>query len=172
MYTAPEEYKAKCEVCKQEVEYDETKSWAKCSRLPRNHRVEERHYYHLGGSHLQNLIDRRSWSPTVILRPGTEVIANAGTGEKSISQTIKVVFSMQRLITDDPELQFYLETKNSRDIVWGKEGEEQWKKIYFTPDQQAAMKRAELESLDRKIDERNALLADTQSRTKPAPARA
>ena len=60
MHTAPEEYKAKCEVCKEAVAYDESKDWAKCTRLPGHHRVEEKTYYHLGGSHLANLIDRRT----------------------------------------------------------------------------------------------------------------
>jgi hypothetical protein len=44
-------------------------------------------------------------------------------------------------------------------------------KTYFTPDQQAARKRAELEALDRKITEQNALLAETQQRTQKQAAR-
>lgn len=171
MHTAAEEYKAKCEVCKESVVYDESRNWMKCSRLPGHHRVEEKTYFHLGGAHLQNLIDRRGWSPMVILRAGTEIIHNRDTGEKSISPTVKVIFMMQKVITSDPEIQFYLETKGDRDIVWGKEGEDQWAKVYFTPDQQAARKRAELEALDRKITEQNALLAETQSRTQKQAAR-
>jgi hypothetical protein len=171
MHTAPEEYKAKCEVCKEAVAYDESKDWAKCTRLPGHHRVEEKTYYHLGGSHLANLIDRRGWSPMVILRAGTDIVINRGTGEKAISPTLKVIFMMQKVTTSDPEIQLLLEMKGDRDIVWGKEGEEQWMKTYFTPDQQAARKRAELEALDRKITEQNALLAETQQRTQKQAAR-
>jgi len=170
MHTAAEEFKAKCEVCKEQVTYDESKAWAKCAKLPGNHRVEEKIYYHLGGSHLQNLIDRRGWSPMVILRAGTEIVLNRETGQKGISPTLKVVFLMQKVITSDPEIQFLLETKGDRDIVWGKEGENEWAKVYFTPDQQAARKRAELEAIERKIVEQNSLLAETQQRAQKQQA--
>ena len=169
MHTAPEDYKAKCEVCKQEVTYDESKDWAKCTKLPGNHRVEEKVYYHLGGSHLANLIDRRGWAPMVILRAGTDIIINRATGEKAISPTKKVIFMQQKVITSDPEIQLLLEAKGDRDIVWGKEGENDWARVYFTPDQQAARKRAELEALERKIAEQNTLLADTQARAGKQP---
>ena len=107
----------------------------------------------------------------VILRAGTDIVINRGTGEKAISPTLKVIFMMQKVTTSDPEIQLLLEMKGDRDIVWGKEGEEQWMKTYFTPDQQAARKRAELEALDRKITEQNALLAETQQRTQKQAAR-
>ena len=117
MQVFAENWKAKCVACGKDVTYPD---W-KCPKLPGHHKVDERVYFHLGGGHIQNPRERRGWSPQIILRAGTEA-TDTRTGEKYLVPTIRVIFAGQQVTTQDPEIQFYLETKNDNSIVWGDEG--------------------------------------------------
>ncbi len=168
MHVFAENWKAKCSVCGEEVTYP---NW-KCKKMPGHHKVADQTYFHLGGGHLQNWREKRGWSPMVILKAGTE-ITDPRTGAKMLEATIRVVFAQQQVSTQDPEVQFYLETKNDNSIVWGEEGLKQWQKIYLTQDQQSEMARAELEGLHKQIADQNVLLEQTRARVgKGSPAAA
>lgn len=167
MHTKPEDFKKKCLACGKEVSFHRTAEkpegdWA-CSKLPGNHKFEERVYFHLGGAHLQHPRERRGWSPQVILRAGYPV-TDQKTGVQRLVATIRVIFSGQQLPTEDSELQFLLETKNDATIVWGEEGKKNWQRIYLTQDQQKDLANAELEAINRKIQESNSLLAGVKER--------
>jgi hypothetical protein len=159
MYVAAEDWKAKCRVCKEDVTFS---NW-KCSKLPGHHKVNEQTYFHLGGGHIQNARERRGWSPQVILRAGSEA-TDTRTGEKYLVPTIRVVFGAQQVTTEDPEIQFYLETKNDNSIAWGPEGRKSWDRIYLTPEQQGEIARKELDNLHKQIADQNSLLEQTKSR--------
>lgn len=89
----------------------------------------------------------------------------------TLEPTIRVWFSSQQLTTEDPEIQFLIETKGDQTIAWGEEGRKAWQRIYLTQEQQKDVANAELESINKQIRDQNALLADVQSRTKnKAPA--
>ena len=168
MFTQAEDFKKKCIVCNKEVSYPD---W-KCAKLPGHHKVAEEVYFHLGGGHLQNPRERRGWSPQVILRAGNEA-TDTRTGEKYLVPTIRVVFSGQQVVTNDPEVQFYLQTKNDNSIVWGEEGKKLWDKIYLTPEQQSEIARKQLDDLHKQIEDGNALLEQTKARVgKGAPVSA
>jgi hypothetical protein len=159
MHVSVDEWKGKCQVCGEDVSYPK---W-KCSKRPGNHRMEEKVYFHLGGSHLQNWRERRGWSPLVILKAGQEV-QDPRTGTKLLEPTIQAMFSSQQLCTDDPEIQYYIETKGDHCIVWGPEGRKAWERIYLTPDQQKDLANAELAGINRQITEQNELLAQVRGR--------
>jgi ABC-type Fe3+-citrate transport system substrate-binding protein len=161
MHVAQENWKATCLVCKKEIQYGE---W-KCDKLPGSHKVQEKTYFHLGGSHLQNWRERRGWSPQVILRAGYG-ITDPRTGAQTLEPTVRVYFSNQQLTTEDPQIQFLVETKNDMTIAWGEEGHKSWQKIYLTQDQQKDLANSELENLNKQIRESNALLAEVQGRGK------
>lgn len=167
MYTQAEDFKKTCLVCKKEVTFP---NW-KCERLPGHHKVAEVVFFHLGGGHIQNPRERRNWSPQVILKAGTEA-TDTRTGEKYLVPTIRVVFSGQQVVTQDPEIQFYLETKNDNSIAWGDEGRKNWDRIYLTPEQQSEIARKELDKIHREIEDGNNLLAQTRQRIagKTSPA--
>ena len=166
MRVLAENWKAKCIACGKDVTYPD---W-KCPKLPGHHKVAEKVYFHLGGGHIQNPRERRGWSPQIILRAGTEA-TDTRTGEKYLVPTIRVIFAGQQVTTQDPEIQFYLETKNDNSIVWGDEGLKAWQKNYLTQEQQSEMARAELEGLHKQIADQNTLLEQTRSRVaKNAPA--
>jgi len=154
-----ENWKAKCTVCGKEVTFG---NW-KCEKMPGHHKVAEQVYFHLGGGHLQNWRERRGWSPQMILKAGIE-LTDPRTGAKMLEPTIRVFFAGQQLVTADPELQFYLETKNDQSLAWGDEGRKLWEKIYLTPDQQGELAKKELEKLHKQISDQNALLEQTKSR--------
>lgn len=153
-------WKGKCLVCGEEVTYP---NW-KCSKRPGNHRLADQTYFHLGGSHLQNWRERRGWGPLVILRPGQETADPRNPKNLILTATLKVRFDSQQVVTNDPEMQFLLETKNDACIAWGPEGKKAWERIYLTPDQQKDMAKAELETLSKQIAEQNELLASVQKR--------
>lgn len=159
MHVAAENWKKKCVVCGEEVTYP---NW-KCKKIPGHHKIAEETYFHLGGSHLQHPRERRGWSPQVILKAGQE-ITDPRTGAKMLEPTIRVIFAQQQMTTQDPEIQFYLETKNDNVIVWGAEGLKAWQKIYLTQEQQSEMAKAELEGIHKQIADSNALLEQTRAR--------
>ncbi len=167
MFTREEEFKKKCLVCGQDVTYPD---W-KCPKLPGHHKVAEVIYFHLGGGHIQHPRERRGWSPQIILKAGYEEV-DPRTQQKHLVPTIRVVFAEQRLVTQDPEVQFYLERKNDNSIAWGEEGKKLWEKIYLTPEQQSEIARKALASAHKELEDMNALLAQTKARVagKPAPA--
>jgi hypothetical protein len=169
MHVAAENWKAKCLACGEEVTFTRDEqhpngNW-QCSKLPKHHKVQERTYFHLGGAHIQNWRERRGWGPQIILRAGYS-ITDPRTGVSSLEPTVRIWFSGQQLTTEDPEIQFLLETKNDACIAWGEEGKKNWQRIYLTQEQQKDLANAELESLNRQIRDGNALLADVQSRSK------
>jgi len=159
MFIDAESWKSKCAVCGEEITFP---NW-KCKKKPGHHRVTEKTYFHLGGSFLQNWRERRGWSPQILLRAGTEA-TDALSGQKYVVPTIRVIFSGQQLTTSDPEVQFYLDSKNDDSIVWGDEGRKGWERIYLTPDQQSDLAKIELEKLHKQISDQNALLEQTKSR--------
>jgi hypothetical protein len=159
MFTQAEDFKKKCLACGENVTYP---NW-KCKKLPGHHKVAEQVFFHLGGGHIQNPRERRGWSPQVILRAGNEA-TDTRTGEKYLVPTIRVVFAGQQVTTQDPEVQFYLETKNDNSIVWGEEGKKAWDRIYLTADQQKEIAQRELDSLHKQIEDGNALLEQTKAR--------
>lgn len=159
MYTNAEDFKKKCLACGEDVIYP---NW-KCSKRPGHHRVAEVIYFHLGGGHIQHPRERRGWSPQVILKAGYEEV-DPRTQQKHLVPTIRVVFSAQQLATEDPEVQFYLETKNDNSIAWGAEGKKLWDKIYLTPDQQLEISRKELDRVNQQISDQNSLLETTKAR--------
>lgn len=179
MHTAPANWKKKCLVCGQEVSFRRTEDKPEgdfsCKKLPGNHKVEEVTYFHLGGSHIQHPRERRGWSPQIILRAGYPV-TDQKTGLSRLVETVRVYFANQQLVTEDPEIQFLVETKNDNSIAWGVEGKKLWEKIYLTVDQQKDLANAELEAINKRITEGNALLADVQGRSakgnKPEQAQA
>jgi hypothetical protein len=159
MHVFAENWKAKCIACGKEVSYP---NW-KCEKLPGHHKVAEQVYFHLGGGHIQNPRERRGWSPQVILRAGNEA-TDTRTNEKYLVPTIRVVFASQQVTTQDPEVQFYLETKNDNSIAWGEEGRKRWDAIYLTPDQQAELARTALAAVHKELDDANLLLTQTKAR--------
>jgi hypothetical protein len=159
MHVFAENWKAKCIACGKEVTYP---NW-KCEKLPRHHKVAEQTYFHLGGGHIQHPRERRGWSPQVILKAGSEA-TDTRTGEKYLVSTIRVVFAGQQVTTQDPEVQFYLETKNDNSIAWGEEGKARWDAIYLTPDQRAEVARKQLAAVHKELDDANTLLAQTKAR--------
>ncbi len=167
MYTNAENFKKKCLACGEDVTYP---NW-KCSKRPGHHRVAEVIYFHLGGGHIQHPRERRGWSPQVILKAGYEEI-DPRTQQKHLVPTIRVVFAAQQLATEDPEVQFYLETKNDNSIAWGPEGKKNWDRIYLTPEQQTEIVKRELENAHKELDDANTLLAQTKQRVagKAVPA--
>ncbi len=169
MHVAAENWKAKCLACGKEVTFERDDqhpngNW-QCEKLPGNHKVQEKTYFHLGGSHIQNWRERRGWGPQVILRAGYSV-TDPRTGVQSLEPTLRVWFSNQQLTTEDPSIQFLIETKNDNCIGWGEEGRRNWQRIYLTQEQQKDLANAELDSLNKQIRESNALLADVQGRSK------
>lgn len=169
MHVAAENWKAKCVACGEEVTFERKPGmdggdW-RCKKLPGHHRVQEKTYFHLGGAHLQHWRERRGWGPQVILRAGYAV-TDPRTGAQSLEPTIRVWFSGQQLTTEDPEIQFLIETKGDQTIAWGEEGRKAWQRIYLTQSQQTDLANAELENINRQIREQNSLLSEVQSRTK------
>lgn len=161
MHIERDDWKSKCEVCHEEITFGK---W-KCAKRQGNHKSPEKVYFHLGGAHIQHPREKRGWSPAVVLRAGTEA-TNTLTGEKYLVPTIRVVFSQQTVVTTDPEIQYYLDTKNDLSIAWGDEGQRLWQKIYLTPDQQSDLAKAELDRVNTQIREQNALLDSIKGRTK------
>jgi hypothetical protein len=159
MHVFAENWKSFCIACKKEVTYP---NW-KCEKLPGHHKVQEQIYFHLGGGHIHNPRERRSWSPQVILRAGTEA-TDTRTGEKYLVPTIRVIFSGQQVATEDPETQFYLETKNDNSIAWGPEGKASWDRIYLTVDQQKELAQKDLDRLHKLVADQNTLLEQTKGR--------
>lgn len=169
MHTPAEQWKAKCLACGETVTFERDAAhpdgnWD-CKKLPGHHKVQEKIYFHLGGGHLQNLRERRGWSPTVILRAGY-AITDPKTGAQMMQPTIRVTFPGQQLATEDPEIQFLVEKKNDKSIAWGNEGRREWQRVYLSQEQQKDLANAELESINKQIRDSNALLADVQGRAK------
>jgi hypothetical protein len=155
----PEQFKRKCAVCKSDVEFPDFK----CRRLPGNHRVDSVTYYHMGGQSIRNEKDRRGWAPALMW--AREDKLDASTNKMINQPPLEVHFQPGGLFsTEDPEVQFHLET-NSRQVGWGKVGREQWEKIYLTAEQRKAMTEAELENINRQVREANVLLEQTKART-------
>ena len=160
MHVDVDTWKAKCTVCGDEVTFP---NW-KCSKRPGHHKVSNQIYFHLGGAHIQSLRERRGWGPQVILRAGYEIAGN-DPNSGTLVPTVRVLFSGQQVSTEDPEVQFYLETKNDNCIAWGEQGHKDWQRIYLAPEQQKDIANAELAAINRQIAEGNELLAATKKRT-------
>lgn len=154
----PEHYKSTCQVCKEEVTFPDFK----CKKLPGNHRVEERTYYHMGGQDIRNDRDRRGWAPRLMW--AREDKLDGATGKLVNQPPIEVHFQQGGIyVTQDPEIQFHLET-NSRAVGWGKAGREQWEKIYLSIEQRTAIAQSELERVNKTLREQNSLLEQTKAR--------
>jgi hypothetical protein len=151
-----------CTVCKKEFKYPDFV----CTERIGNHVVAEKTYVHGGSSNIQNIRDRRRFSPTVFLRADTEAITPSG--QIVHTEPLVVEFSDARFTTGDPEKQYYLENLAAKKfpISWGEEGEKVWRENQLSPTQQADLQKAELADLTRKIKESNDLLSQTRNRQK------
>jgi len=152
-----------CTVCKKSFKYP---SFGPCDEQIGNHTVEQKTYVHGGSSNIQNIRDRRKYSPVVFLRADTEAITP--TGQIVHTSPLVVEFSDAKYTTGNPEEQYYLENVGAKQfpIFWGEEGEKVWRENQLSPTQQAEIQRAELADLTRKIKESNDLLAQTRNRQK------
>jgi hypothetical protein len=157
----------KCTVCNAEVEYPK---FGPCHKQPGNHTVEPKTYVHGGSSHIQNVRDRRRFSPTVYLKADTEAIGL--NGERIQTPALFVEFADARYTTTNPEQQWYLENSASKSlpIFWGDKGEEVWRKNQLSVEQQHTLATAELANTQRQIKEANALLEQTKNQKSKASA--
>lgn len=151
-----------CLVCKEEFDYPDFA----CKKRVGNHVVADKTYVHGGSANIQNIRDRRKFSPTVFLRADTEAIT--ASGQIVHTEPLVVEFSDAKFTTGDPEKQYWLENMAAKKfpISWGEEGEKVWRQNQLNPNQQAELQKAELADLTRKIKESNDLLAQTRSRQK------
>ena len=163
----PENWRGRCVVCKEDFAYPDFK----CKKLPGNHRVESRAYFHMGGSNLSNVKDRRTWGPQMVLHARPQIL-DKESGKLVDQQSIMVQFQPGgTLQTDNPEEQFYLETRCPA-VGWGDAGRKQWESIYLTTEQRQQLTSAELAATERKLAETNSLLAETQRRVASKGVRA
>jgi hypothetical protein len=151
-----------CTVCKKDFDYPDFD----CTKQIGKHTVEAKTYVHGGSSNIQNIRDRRRFSPTVFLRADTQAITP--TGQIVHTDPLVVEFTDAKYTTGNPEEQYWLETVASKKfpIYWGEEGEKVWRENQLSPTQQAEIQRAELADLTRKIKESNDLLSQTRNRQK------
>lgn len=153
----------KCRLCDKQVTFP---NFA-CKSAPSNHKLESKTYYHLGGRDIRNERDRRGWAPLLILRPGAEKAAPAGIGTITEPSLVAQFSPGGIFSTEDAEMQYYLDRKG---LPSGEEGMKMWQKVYLSQDQRKALAEGELAGIERKIQEGNALLAQTKKQVTGQPA--
>lgn len=168
---AEQKWPKKCLDCGADVEYDgddlANNGFGPCKKHPGNHRVEGLIYYHSGARSVQDIRERRNFSPQIWLIPSYPK-TDPKTGNTIQTRGLMVTFGAGKLETDDPEKQFFLDQR-SGEIVPGEEGERMWRDIYLDPQQQADFLRregAELADRNRKLREENTVLESVKARTK------
>jgi hypothetical protein len=157
----------KCLDCAAEVAFDGTdmeyQGFGPCKKHPGNHVVEAVTYYHPGARDIQDIRDRRKFSPVIHLVPVYHRI-DPKTGNSIQTKGLQVQFGDGKLDTADPQIQFYLEQKP--DIAFGEGGLKMWREIYLNPQQNLDIAKAELADTQRQIRESNELLAQVKANTK------
>lgn len=167
----PNTWPRKCTECGEMVDYNGTDEkyfgFGPCKKKKGNHTVEAVTYYHPGGKMIQDIRDRRIFSPDIILLPVYEYQAEGGKILKT--HGVSAHFYDGKFETADPEQQWYLDQKG--DIQSGDEGLKMWREIYLTPEQNLSIKAAELKQkegeladIDRKIKENNSLLEQLKAK--------
>lgn len=132
-----------CTVCHKEFGYPDFT----CSGQPGNHQLPSKTYYHPGGKHIQDLRDRRRFSPTLILRPACESFHDGQ--QEAGSNQLAVTFKDGKYTTSDAQLQYYLDRE--AEVKSGDAGETMWRSIYLTDQQQANLAKNELAALQSQL---------------------
>jgi hypothetical protein len=159
-------WRATCEVCDKTFSYPDGFD---CSAQPGRHTVEKKVYYHLGGGHIQNIKERRLFTPTLNLKANEET-RDKLTGQISSTPGVLVTFRESGIYdTTDPQEQFYLDQHPA--VLSGDEGHAAWEKMYLTPAQQLDRTTTRLADMQRQLREGNALLdaVKTRAATPPGP---
>jgi len=152
-------WRGKCLVCGEDFAYEDGFS---CKKVPGNHRLETKAYYHFGGNQLPEGKDRRSWAPMVVLDAPADR-RDPDTGRAMAQQPIIAQFAPGGVFqTADALEQYLLETRTS--CGWGAAGKARWEEIYLTTDQKRAMAESRLRETQRKVLETNAMLEELKQR--------
>ena len=152
-------WKNRCLACGLEFTYADGFD---CAAQPGRHTVESKEYYHLGAGHIQNIRERRKFSPTLNLKSDMEV-RDKITGQISRVEGVLVHFREGgKYETSDPQEQYYLDMHPA--VMSGKEGMDAWDRMYLTQDQQTQKAQSQLQELQRQIRDSNALLDRVKSK--------